>query len=160
MTIIDIANYQKKSKKRFIFHISLVSFLGVSIITGSVLLLIYSKFDYTWYLIADIVLCSMLLIGLIFYFLNIFPLDKHYYSTFKNASVASLDHHRRMTFLQEIGTKDIDKVTHRVMQFSYSEGENQYIDNLYVIDSNVSFKEGVSYKLDTYRNIIISFEAL
>ena len=160
MTILDIANYSKRSKQRFILHISLVSFLGAAIIAGSVLLLVFSKLDYTLNLILNILMGSILVIGLLFYFLNIFPLDKHYFSTFKNANTASLDHHRRMTFVQEIGTKDINKVTHRVMQFSYSEGENQYIDNLYVIDSKVSFKEGVNYKLDTYRNIIISFEAL
>ena len=160
MTVLDIASYQKKSTRRFILHISLVSFISAAIIVGSILLLLFSKLDYTWNLIVNILLGAILVAGLLFYFLNIFPLDKHYYSLFRKASYASLDHHRRMTFLQEIGSKDIDKVTHRVMQFSYLEGENTYIDNLYVLDSDVSFIEGTNYKLDTYRNIIVSYEVL
>ena len=160
MNLIDIASSQKKSKKRFILHISLISLITIGVITGSVFLLIYSKLQYTLNLVINILICSLLAIFLIFYFLNVFPLDLHYYKLFKHASGASLDHHRRMTYVKEIESKDIDKVTHRVLQFSYNEGENEYIDNLYVLDNDVSFNEGTSYKLDTYHNVIVSYEVL
>lgn len=160
MVVIDIASNQKKAKKRFILHISLISLITALGITGSVLLLIYSKLEYTLNLILDIVICSLVAILLIFYFFNIFPLDIHYYRLYKNASSASLEHLRRMTFIKEVEPKDIDKVTHRVLQFSYREGEKEYIHNLYVLDNDVSFNEGTSYKLDTYHNVIVAFEVL
>ena len=160
MKILDLNEYQKKAKARFILKIAALSFLSILLIAGSVLLLVFSKLDYQFNLVGSILLSTLFVVGLFFYFFNIFPLDKHYYSLFKNASGASIEHRRRLEFLQEIDKKDIDKVTYRVLQFSYKEGEKEYIDNLYVLDSDVSFLKGNNYKIDTYRNIIVSFEEL
>ena len=158
--VIDFGDIKKRSIRRFIVHISLISLISAAIIVGSIFLLILSNLDYFWNLLACIILCNLLAVLLLFYFLNIFPIDKHYYSYFRKINETAVEHRRRMIFLKEIDSKDIDKVNHRVLQFVYLEGENKYIDNLYVLDSDVSFKEGQSYKIDTYRNIIVRYEVI
>ena len=158
--LIDFGDIKRRSIGRFIAHISLISLLSISIIVGSVLLLIYSNLDYFWNLFTDILLCSLLAIFLLFYFLNILPMDWHYFSYFRTINETAVEHRRRLVFLQEIESKDIDKIKHRVLQFVYQEGENKFVDNLYVLDSDISFTKGQSYKIDTYRNIIIRYEVI
>lgn len=75
-------------------------------------------------------------------------------------SSANLDHRRRMVFLKENGEKLIDNVSYRVVQFLYKEGENEYNDNLYLLDNDASFIEGKAYKLDTYHNVIVGYQEI
>ena len=158
--IIDIKKGKKQAKRRFITHISLILLLSAAVITGSVLLLIYSNLDYIWNLILDIVICSLLLIFLIFYFLNIFPIIKHYLAFFSSINQTAIEHRRRMVFIKEIQDKNIDNVNHRVLQFAYHEGDKEYIEDLYVVDSDISFDANYIYRLDTFRNVIVAFEVL
>ena len=65
-----------------------------------------------------------------------------------------------MVYLKEVESKDINNVTYRVVQFLYSEGEKEYNENLFLLDTGVEFVGGHAYKLDTYQNVIVAYEAL
>ena len=158
--VTDIKKEKKASLWRFIIHISLISLLSVAVIILDVLLLINSKLDYIPNLIVNIIATCLLIVILIFYFINIFPLDRYYLKFYKGVNETTLEHHRRLKFIKEIDSKDIDKVTHRVLQFSYMEGENLYVENLYVLDSEITFDELKVYKIDTYHNVIIKYEVI
>ena len=158
--IIDIKKGKKQAKWRFFLQISLIFLFFAAVIAGSILLLIFSNLDYILNLVIDIIICSLLLVFLIFYFFNLFPIAKHYYLFFKSINHSAIEHRRRLVFIKEIEHKNIDNVDHRVLQFSYFEGENEYIENLYVVDSDVEFDVGVNYRLDTFRNVIVGFEVL
>ena len=75
-------------------------------------------------------------------------------------SSVSLEHRRRVVFLGEIENKDIGNVTYRVVQFTYFEGEKEYNENLFLLDTGINFVHGQAYKLDTYHNVIIAYEVL
>ena len=75
-------------------------------------------------------------------------------------SGVSVDHRRRMVYLKEVDNKIIDNVTYRVVQFVYNEGETEYNENLFLLDTDMNFTEGQAYKLATYQNVIISYEVL
>ena len=158
--LIDINEFKKKAKTRYVLHIVFISCLLVLTITGSILSLLLSNLDYTLNLILNIVITVLVALFTIFYFLNIFPMVKHYYSYYKNMSVVNLEHRRRVIFLKEINNKDIDNVTYRVAQFTYSEGEKEYNENLFLLDTDIKFVGGKVYKLDTYHNVIVAFEEI
>ena len=158
--VINIKKERVQSVRRLVLHIVLISLFFLAVVAVSIFLLVTSKLDYLPQLIINIVLWALLIILLLFYFLNIFPLDKYYFSFYKGANSTTLEHHRSLTFLKEIESKDIYKTTHRVLQFSYKEGEKDYAENLYVLDSDINFETSKRYKIDTYHNIIIKYEAL
>ena len=139
--VIDIKKGKAHVTRRFILHISLISLLSVAVILLDTLLLIYSKLEYISNLIINIVASCVLVVLLIFYFINIYPLDYYYFKFYKGVNETTLEHHRRLKFVKEIEKKDISNVSHRVLQFSYMEGENLYIENLYILDDDVTFDE-------------------
>ena len=159
-TIIDIEGGKRKSKARFIVHIILVLTLSVGIITGSVLLLLLSTLDYIPNLIINIVVDVLLVVFLVFYFLNIFPVVNYYYKLFKGMNGLSIEHRRKMLYLGEKENKIISNVNFRVLDFSYREGENEYEEHLYILDSDVSLEVNKSYTLDTYQNIIVRYQEI
>ena len=63
-----------------------------------------------------------------------------------------------MVYLKEMENKNIDNVTYRVIQFIYKEGENEFNENLYILDNDINFIPGNVYSLDTYQNVIIAYE--
>ena len=75
-------------------------------------------------------------------------------------STVSLEHRRRVVFSQEIESKDIDNVTYRVVQFTYMEGEKEYNENLFLLDTSIDFVKGQAYKVDSYHNVRVAFEVL
>ena len=158
--IVDIEKDRKKAISRFIFHIVSISLLSILAISGIVLLLVLSKLEYQINLIIDLLLAAFYLIFIIFYFFNIFPVVKHYYSLFKGMNNVSLEHRRRLTYLKEIDEKIINNINYRVLQFTYKEGEHEYIDNLYILDNDINFEIGNNYRLDTYHNVIVRYEVL
>ena len=158
--LIDINEFKRKAKTRFVLHIVFISCLLVLTITGSLFSLFLSNLDYTVNLVLNIVITVLVALFTIFYFFNIFPIVKHYYSYYKNMSSVSLDHRRRMMFFKEMDKKDIDNVTYRVVQFTYNEGEKEYNENLFLLDTCINFESGKAYKLDTYHNVIVSYEVL
>ena len=158
--LIDINEFKKKAKTRYVLHIVFISCLLVLTITGSILSLLLSNLDYTLNLILNIVITVLVALFTIFYFLNIFPIVRHYYSYYENMSSVSLEHRRRVVFLGEIENKDIGTVTYRVVQFTYFEGEKEYNENLFLLDTGINFVHGQAYKLDTYHNVIIAYEVL
>ena len=159
--IIDIDSGKKKANIRFILHIVFVSFITAAIITGSLLSLFYSKLEYLPNLIINIVIDILLIIFLLFYFFNIFPVVNYYHRLYKGMNVISLDHRRNMNYLGETEEKKtLNNVDLRVLSFSYIEGETEYQEYLYVLDSDVRFDVSTSYKLDTYHNIIVGYEEI
>ena len=158
--LLEIDDFKKKIKTRYVLHISLIFALILCTISGAIASLLLSKLDYILNLTINIIVTVFISLFLIFYFLNIFPIVSHYYHYFRTLSNVNLEHRLRLVFLNEIENKDVDNVTYRVLQFSYKEGEKEYIDNLYVLDSDIEFVPGDIYKIDTYHNVIIKYEDL
>ena len=158
--LVDINEQKRKSKLRYILHIIFISLLILSTVAGALLLLFLSNLDYLVNLIIDILLCASVFTFVIFYFINLFPVVRHYYVFYKGLNGVSLEHRRRLTFETEIEPKSFHNVNHRVLQFSYKEGETLYIDNLYVLDSDFVFENNKTYKIDTYHNVIIRYEVI
>ena len=158
--LININEFKNKAKTRYALHIVFICCLLVLTITGSLLSLLLSNLDYTLNLVLNIIITVLVALFTFFYFFNIFPIVKHYYSYFKNMSEVSLEHRRRLVFYQEIENKTIDNVSYRVVQFTYDEGEKEYNENLFLLDTGINFVSGQAYKLDTYHNVIITYEDL
>ena len=159
-SLVDIKKGQKTSKRRFILHIIAVSILSILVIGGLVASLLLSKLNYTWNLILNIVAGGLYIIFMVFYFINIFPIVHHYYSLFKNINEVSIEKRRHLTYVGEIDNRTVSNVVYRVLQFSYKEGENEYVDNLFVLDNDYQFIINKAYKIATYRNIIIRCEEI
>lgn len=160
MELININEFKKKAKIRYILHLVLVLLLLVGAATGLVLSLVLSTLDYQLNMILNIAGSVIITLLAIFYFANIFPIIRHYFKFYKNMSEVGLDHRRTRTFVSELENKNIEHVCYRVLLFSYKEGENEYKENLYVLDNDVQFKEGNNYKIATYRNVIVKSEDL
>lgn len=160
MELININELKKKAKIRYILHLIFVSLLLAGAITGLILSLLLSTLDYQINMIINIVVSVVVAILAIFYFTNIFPIISHYYKFYKNLNEVGLDHRRKRVFLAEDEPKNIQGVQYRVLLFSYKEGETEYKENLYVLDNDIKFDEGHSYKLATYRNVIVKCEDL
>ena len=45
-------------------------------------------------------------------------------------------------------------------QIRYKEGEKEYKENLYILDSDVKLNPGSNYKIATYHNVIVKYEDL
>lgn len=159
-SLINIDDFKKKTKKRFIINVVLISLLLIVSIGVSVTLLLISKVEYTWYMVISIILTVSGALFALFYFLNIFPIVRHYYFFYKNMNPVSLDNRRHMVYLKEIEGREIDNVKYRVVQFNYREGENTFTDNLYILDNDVKFMIGRAYKLNTYHNVIVNYEVI
>ena len=159
-TLIDIKEGKKKSKRRFILHIIFVSILSILVIGGTITSLLLSSLDYNWNLISNILIWAFYLIFIVFYFINIFPVVSHYYFFYKNMNEVALEKRRHLTYVGEIENKTLSNVIYRVVQFSYKEGESEFIDNLYLLDSDYQFIANKAYRLQTFRNVIIRSEDL
>ena len=160
MQILDIDGGKRKAKTRFIVHLILVITLTMGVIAGSLLLLFLSSLDYLPNLIINVVVNILLVIFLLFYFFNIFPVVSYYNRLYKGMNTLSLEHHRKMTFIEEKEIRTVNNVNLRVFSFSYKEGEEEYQENLYVLDSDVSLKTSKSYTIDTYQNIIVRYQEM
>ena len=158
--VIDIDGGKKKSKARFVIHLTLVILLTRGVIAGSLSLLFLSTLDYIPNLIINIVVDVLLALFLVFYFLNIFPLVSYYHRLYKGMTSLSIEHRRKMRFVKEDDNKIINNVNFRVLTFSYKEGETEYEEHLFVLDSDVQFDASVAYKLDTYQNIIVRYQEI
>ena len=160
MELININKFKKKAKIRYILNLVLVLLLLGGVATGLVLSLVLSTLDYQLNMIINIVVSILVTLVAIFYFANIFPVINHYYKFYKNMNEVGLDHRRSRKFVGELDNKTIQYVNYRVLLFSYMEGEREYKENLYVLDNDIKFVEGNSYKIATYRNVIVKSEDL
>ena len=156
--VIDIEQGKRKAKTRFVLHIIFVIVLTAGVIAGSLLLLFLSSLDYIPNLIITIVLDILLVAFLLFYFFNIFPIVSYYNRLFKGMNTVSLERRRKMTFVEAKDIRTISNVNLKVFAFSYKEGENEYIENLYTLESDIPFEINASYTLDTYQNIIVRYQ--
>lgn len=160
MELLDIKKNKKRSKRRYVLHIALLSSLSLLVIVGSVLSLIFSSLDYQVNLLLNIIIDSLYVVFMVFYFLNIFPMVKRYYRIYKGMNGVSMEHRRKMTFIEQRENKTMDNIIFKVMNFSYQEGENVYQENLYILDNDVPFEKGKSYALDIYQNIIVNMKEI
>ena len=156
--LIDTKQLRKKSRVRFFLHLFGVIILTLGVITGSLLLLLLSNLDYIPNLVITIVLDAVYFSFLVFYFFTIFPVVKHYYKVFGKMNQVSYEHRRRLEFVEERDPRINSNVFFRTLNFTYKEGENDYQENLYVLDNNIELVKGKYYSLFTYQNIIISLE--
>ena len=159
-SLIDVKSTRKKSKTRFYLHVVGISILTTTVIVGSILLLLFSNLDYEINLVVNIVLDGCYFSFLVFYFFVIFPVVKHYYKLFSKMNQVSFEHRRRLCFVEEKEYKTTNNVKFRSLCFTYKEGENEYQENLYVLDSDIQFEENKYYSIFTYQNVIISFEEI
>ena len=72
----------------------------------------------------------------------------------------AFEHRRRLKFVEEKDNRDIDNISFRTLNFILKEGENEYLESLYVLDSDYQFEADKSYSLFTYQNIIVKFEVI
>ena len=158
--VLDINKGKRKAKTRFILHIIFVVLLTAGVITGSILSLLFSSLDYIPNLVINIVLDALLVIFLIFYFLNIFPVVNYYRRFYKGMSNLTMEHRRKMLYVGEKGIRTLNNVNFKVLLFSYKEGENEYEEHLYVLDSDVKFEEHAPYAIDTYQNVIVRYQEI
>ena len=158
--IIDVNKGKIQSTARFFIHLVVISLLIASVVAGSVLSLLYSTLDYVPNLVINIVVDIVFITLLVFYFFSIFPIVKYYYQLFKGMNDFNLERRRKMTFVEEKEEKVISNVKFRVLSFSYKEGESIYLENLYVLDSDVSFEIDKDYSLQTYQNIIVRYQEI
>ena len=156
--LIDVKEIKKKSRVRFFLHIFGIIFLTLGVIAGSLLLLLLSNLDYIPNLILTIVLDATYFSLLVFYFFSIFPIVKHYYKVFGKMNQVAFEHRRRLKYVEEKENRINENVRYRTLCFIYKEGENNYNENLYVLDNNVKFIKDKYYSLFTYQNIILSYE--
>ncbi len=160
MELININEFKKKAKIRYVLNLILVLLLLAAVITGLVLSLLLSTLDYQTNMIINIAVSILVTLAAIFYFSNVFPIIRHYYKFYKNMSDIGLDHRRSRTFVEELDNKNIQHVNYRVLLFSYREGEKEYKENLYVLDNDIQYQAGNDYKITTYRNVIVRSEDL
>lgn len=156
--LIDVKEIKKKSRVRFFLHIFGIIFLTLGVIAGSLLLLLLSNLDYIPNLILTIVLDATYFSFLVFYFFSIFPIVKHYYKVFGKMNQVAFEHRRRLKYVEEKENRINENVRYRTLCFIYKEGENNYNENLYVLDNNAKFIKDKYYSLFTYQNIILSYE--
>lgn len=158
--LIDFPKLKKQSKRRFFLHIASLVLLIASVITGSIFLLIYSPLDYTWYMLANIFAYALLITFLIFYFINIFPIVLHYYRFYKGYNGTNVDNRRRMVFVEEVKNKTFNNVVYHVLRFSFREGEEEFLEDLFMLDDYMELKKDQPYRLTTYHNVIVKVEAI
>lgn len=161
MEIIKVSEFKKKAKKRYYLHLIFSLVITAVVTAGLLLSLFLSPFELQQpFMIINIVVSVLFMLAAIFYFANVFPIISHYYKYYKSMNEVGLDHRRSRTYLGERESKNINYVKYRVLLFSYKEGENEYKEDLYLLDSDVEFKEGGNYKIATYRNVIVKSEDL
>ena len=121
--LLDIKLANRRSKRRYVLHIVLISLLSVMVIAGSLLSILFSSLDYHPNLIINIVVDCLYLVFMVFYFLNIFPMVRRYFKIYKGMNGVNLENRRNMTFVEQREDKTMDNIVFKVMNFSYKEGE-------------------------------------
>jgi len=159
MEIIDIKQETKKAKQNFVLSIVFVSLFIVLCLVACLLLFFFSKHNYLVPLIVDIVITSLLFIGLIFYFGNVFPFLKHYYGFYLRLSNSTNIHKKTVVYDHEIENKYRDGVKYRQLVFSYNESGKTFFDKIFVLDADeLQFENGKTYHIFTFENTLLKFE--
>ena len=157
--VMDVKKLKNKSRNAYVFHLIFIFSLIVFTIAGVFLLIFFSPDNYIWHMVSAMVIACITTFLSFFYFLNIFPIDKYYYRTYKGINSLSLERRRCLTYKGEKEKKTISNVDHRVLEFSYQEKQGLFFDNLYLLDNDFVFEEGKKYRINTFHNIIVECEA-
>lgn len=158
--LVDINKGKKESKFRFFIHLFLVILIFSGLIATSIILLIISSLNYVPLLITDILLTCIAICGLVFYGVNIYPIDHHYYNFFNGLNNYALSEERILTYECEKENKVKNHVVYRYLSFSFKDMFDKKYENLYVLDNPIEFKKGDIIKVKTFRNVIICYEVI
>ena len=158
--VFNIENRRKEATRRYVLHIVFIFLLILGAIAGLVLSLLFSKLDYLVNLLVNIILSALLIAFILFYFFNIFPIIRYYFKLYRNINEVAIEKRRNLKFEEEKEMRTINNVKHRVLEFSYKEGEDEYKENLYILDSDIAFEQYKHYRVESYRNVIVRFEEI
>ena len=159
MVVIDVNKENKKAKNRFIVNLVLIIALIVGYIAASILIFILSNNDYLVPLVIDIILSALALSFIVFYFLNIFPIVKHYYRFYHSLSNSTNTKKRILTYEKEDENKYRDGVKYRQFVFSYEESGKKFFDRIQVLDADdLVLEAGQAYKIYTFQNVLLAYE--
>lgn len=160
--MIEVVNTKEqiaKAKRRYVLNILLIVLFVLAYSTGSIVLLVTSSLKYTLPMVIDIVISVICVSFLIFYFLNIFPIVRHYFKFYRALERGTLERRRYVTFEKEVETKTKDGVVYRQFMFSFEEQQKKFYERIYVLDNpGLNFKEGQLIKAVTFQNVLLKYE--
>ena len=156
---IDSFNEIKKAKRRYTFGIIFITLLITILVAGAVLLLILSPKNYVPMMIIDIIATAIGLSVIIFFFVNVFPVLRHYYKFYKAMENGTMKKKKIVVFDHEDEQKERDGVIYRQLIFSYVESGETYYDRIFVLDNDsLSFEKGQRVKISTFQNVLCEYE--
>ena len=159
--VIDSNVEIKKAKNRYAMHIVLIVLLLIAYTTGSLLLLLTSNLKYTLPMVADIVISAVVVSFLIFYFINVFPIVRHYYKFYTSLKNNTFLKKKIMIFEKEDEPKTRDGVVYRRLVFSTKEQQQVFYNHIYVLDNEkLKFEAGQMVRLGTFQNVLLEYEVL
>lgn len=162
--MIDIINVEiesKKAKRRYVLNILLVVLFLLVYISGSIALLISSGLKYKPQMIIDILISMVCIPLLIFYFINLFPIVRHYYKFYRSLTLGTLERRRYVRFEEEVESKTKDGVIYRQLMFSFEEQQKKFYERLYVLDNpSITFERGQLIKVVVFQNVMLKYEAI
>lgn len=159
MEVIDTAKSIKQAKRRFVLNlVFIVTFIALYV-AGSILLLVLSSHDYIVPMIINIIISTLSIGFIIFYFGNIFPLVNHYYKFYSSLNKNSNTKKKIVTYEKEDESKYRDGVKYRQFVFSYEDAGRKFFDRILVLDNDsLVLDAGVAYKIYTYQNVLLTYE--
>lgn len=159
--VIDTPVEIEKAKKRYAFGIVFISLFIAFTIAGAVLLLILSPKHYTLMMILDIVFTTICLSVILFFFINLFPVLRHYYKFYVAMERCTMKRRKVVSFEREDERKVKDGVIYRQLIFSFKEAGETYHDRVMVLDNDsLSFTEGQVVKIATFQNVLLEYEEM
>ena len=157
--VIDSLKEIKKAKKRYTFGIIFIALFITLLIAGAVLLLVLSPRNYIPMMIIDIVVTAIGLSVIIFFFINIFPVLRHYYKFYKALEDGTMKKKKIVVFDHEEQQKEKEGVMYRQLIFSYDEAGETYYDRVFVLDNDsLNFEKGQRIKIATFQNVLCEYE--
>lgn len=159
MEVIDVTKSISQAKKRFVLNLIFIIAFIVCYVTGSVLLLLFSPHNYVVPFIIEVVMTTLCVGFIIFYFGNLFPVVKHYYSFYNALSKSTNIKKRVVMFEKEDEIKYRDGVKYRQFIFSYEESGKKFFDKVFVLDADeLVLDSGVTYRITTFQNTLLNYE--
>lgn len=157
--VIDSFVEIKKAKRRYALGIVFISLFIAAIIATMVLLLVLSPKNYVPMMIIDIVVSAIGLSIVIFFFINLFPILRHYYKFYKALESGTMKRKKIVVFDHEDERKEKEGVFYRQLIFSYQEAGETYYDRIFVLDNDaLSFEKGKRVRIATFQNVLCEYE--
>lgn len=159
--VINSFEESKKAKTRYILGLVFISLFIALLVAGAVLLLILSPKNYTLMMIIDIVVTAIGLSVVIFFFINVFPVLRHYFKFYSALENGTMKKKKTVVFDHEDERKEKEGVIYRQLIFSYVEAGETYFDRVFVLDNDsLNFEKGKRIKIATFQNVLCEYEVL